>query len=43
MVASGQGEEPIDLDEFKEVAPALKEAGKKRKADQLVAVKKEKQ
>ena len=41
--AAGQGKEPIDLDDFKEAAPAPKAAGKKRKADHLVAVKKEKQ
>ena len=43
--SAGKGKEPIDLDDVKEQAelPAPPAAGKKRKADQLVAVKKEKQ
>ncbi|XP_021774602.1 uncharacterized protein LOC110738500 [Chenopodium quinoa] len=42
VAAAGQSEEPIDLDELKEVVPAPIAASKKRKAEQLVAIKKEK-
>ena len=42
MASDGQEKEPIDLDDVKDATPAPPAVGKKRKAPQLVEVKKEK-